>query len=240
MSFILDALRKSEIERQQEAAPRVMHLPLAVPGPTLPAWALAVMAVLAACVLVLAGAWWQGTRAPSAAATDSTPQPIESAPVAAATHSTPQPTESAPSGSAAATRTVPAPAGVERPDLEPAADAPADLATAARGPSDARAGSGEADKAVAPTSPSRAPSEPSRAASNLPTRAQLLAEGVAIPPLRIDLHSFGESPAQRFLFINGTRYAEGERLEQGPRLVAITRNGAVMSYEGREFRLSPD
>jgi hypothetical protein len=39
------------------------------------------------------------------------------------------------------------------------------------------------------------------------------------------------------VFINGRRYAEGESLLEGPRVVAITQELAVLSYGGAEFRL---
>jgi hypothetical protein len=68
MSFILDALRKSEHERQRSAAPSLSHVPLAHPRRNLPAWAIVVIGALAAAVLVLGGAWWQSQRAPPAAA----------------------------------------------------------------------------------------------------------------------------------------------------------------------------
>ena len=62
MSFILDALRKSEHERQRSAVPGLSHVPLATPRRELPGWALLVIGVLAAAVLVLGGAWWQSQR----------------------------------------------------------------------------------------------------------------------------------------------------------------------------------
>ena len=65
MSFILDALRKSEHERQRSTLPGLSQVPLATPPAQLPRWALVVIGVLAAGVLVLGGAWWQSTRAPT-------------------------------------------------------------------------------------------------------------------------------------------------------------------------------
>ena len=59
MSFILDALRKSEHERQRSATPGLSQVPLATPQPHTPPWALAVMSVLVAAVLALGVAWWQ-------------------------------------------------------------------------------------------------------------------------------------------------------------------------------------
>ena len=53
MSFILDALRKSEHERQRSAVPGLAQVPLATPQAQIPRWALGVMGVLGAAVLAL-------------------------------------------------------------------------------------------------------------------------------------------------------------------------------------------
>src|SRR5690606_6785030 len=73
VSFILDALRKSERERRQEIPPSIARITDAVPSRATPTWALATIAVLGACVLALGGAWIYtvvtepaGTTAPGA------------------------------------------------------------------------------------------------------------------------------------------------------------------------------
>ncbi|HET7607792.1 MAG TPA: hypothetical protein VFL84_03885, partial [Gammaproteobacteria bacterium] len=73
MSFILDALRKSEHERQRSATPGLTQVPLATPEPQMPRWALGVIGILVAAVLVLGGAWWQSTRVPAEVAASSAP-----------------------------------------------------------------------------------------------------------------------------------------------------------------------
>ena len=66
MSFILDALRKSEHERQRSAVPGLSQVPLATPQAQMPRWALAVISVLGAAVVALGGAWiYSSTRAPA-------------------------------------------------------------------------------------------------------------------------------------------------------------------------------
>src|SRR5690606_26193118 len=57
VSFILDALRKSERERRQDAAPGIARIPDAVPPRTTPTWAIATIAALGVGVVVLGGAW---------------------------------------------------------------------------------------------------------------------------------------------------------------------------------------
>jgi general secretion pathway protein B len=68
----------------------------------------------------------------------------------------------------------------------------------------------------------------------------LAAEGIAVPPLHLQLHAYSQRPADRFVFINGTKYVEGDRLAEGPQLVTIEPNGAVLSQQGRRFLLAPD
>ena len=46
-----------------------------------------------------------------------------------------------------------------------------------------------------------------------------------------------EQPADRFVFINGRKYVEGERLLEGPQLVSIEPTGAVLAHAGRRFVL---
>jgi general secretion pathway protein B len=67
-----------------------------------------------------------------------------------------------------------------------------------------------------------------------------MAEGIALPTLRLELHAFSDRPSDRFVFINGRKYLEGERLFEGPELVTIEANGAVLSQQGRRFLLAPE
>ena len=72
----------------------------------------------------------------------------------------------------------------------------------------------------------------------LPSAASLEAEGIAVPKLVLQLVAFYDSPAERYVFINNARYKEGATLAEGPRVLSITTNGAVLSYLGREFMLT--
>src|SRR6267142_2474159 len=53
MSFILDALKKSELERQRQSVPGLVDSGVARPRPRLPAWAVAPGLLLAVNLLVL-------------------------------------------------------------------------------------------------------------------------------------------------------------------------------------------
>lgn len=59
MSFILDALRKSESERQREAAPSLARAPLAAVRRETPPWVWLVLVLLLVALAAVAAAWWQ-------------------------------------------------------------------------------------------------------------------------------------------------------------------------------------
>lgn len=73
MSFILDALRKSESERQQSAVPGISDVPAVVHSTRIPKWTAGVIATLSAVVLVLGWAWWHSTDSGEAEVADIRP-----------------------------------------------------------------------------------------------------------------------------------------------------------------------
>jgi general secretion pathway protein B len=52
---------------------------------------------------------------------------------------------------------------------------------------------------------------------------------------RLDLHAYSEEPRNRFILVNLKKYREGERLESGLVLEEILPDGMVMSYRGERF-----
>ena len=71
MSFILDALKKSETDRQRQTSPALFEVKVAAPRRRLPIWGIAVGALLAVNIAFLI---WYGLRSPAA------PAPISSSP----------------------------------------------------------------------------------------------------------------------------------------------------------------
>lgn len=229
MSFILDALRKSEHERQRSTVPGLSQVPVAIPQPQLPRWAVVVMGALAGVVLVLGAAWWQSLRPPA--------EPAGS-PAGIVERSIELPPSSSTGASETSVSSRPA-----APD--PLAPAPAPSLAAAAG-----AAAIEAESAPPAAAPTSAPtSAPFSAAPRLdvptdgvtlPSPAALAAEGIAVPPLRLELHAFSSRPHERFVFINGRKYVEGDRLTEGPQVVSIAPTGAVLAHAGRQFLLVQD
>jgi general secretion pathway protein B len=238
MSFILDALRKSEHERQRSATPGIANVPFGAPRKVLPGWAVALIALLAVAVLALGGAylrsqWSAGTR--QARSTPAGETPI--APPASASRAPmaqrPAPAADRPAQLAEhslardSARSVPPPTQSSLRST-PASPSSSTLATPP----------GEVSDEPLPPRTERASEPASKGGPVLPSAASLEAEGIAVPKLALQLVAFYDSPAERYVFINGAKYREGATLSEGPKVVSITTNGAVMYYLGREFMLT--
>ena len=205
MSFILDALRKSEKERQQSTVPGISDVPAVVHSTRIPTWAVVVIVTLSAGVLFLGGAWWQDR--------DDDPD------VAAAR----------PSGVLPQAGTV-SPA--------PAPDAVRDLA---REPTAETAATPTAQQpAVTPAPQAEPPPEIPTMVIGPPTMVELIADGMALPRLTLELHVYSAAPADRFVRINSASYREGEVLSDGPSVESITEEGVILDYRGQNFFLSAD
>lgn len=59
-----------------------------------------------------------------------------------------------------------------------------------------------------------------------------------LPALTMSIHVYTEDPAGRFVLVNGERYVEGDRLAPGVRLVSIVREGAVIDFRDHRFLLA--
>jgi general secretion pathway protein B len=74
---------------------------------------------------------------------------------------------------------------------------------------------------------------------NLPTADEVSARG-GMPELRLELHVYSNRPEERFVFVNGRRYREGDTTADGAAVEQITRDGVVMSAGGSRFLLPRD
>jgi general secretion pathway protein B len=216
MSLILEALRKSEAERQRAQGPG-LHAP-ASPRPTrreAPGAGPWIAAAVGAALL--AGAWWV-TRTPSVPAPIEAPAPrvdtrVEAPPVAA--EPAPAPVAIEPPAPAPPARRAPEPAIIEAPPrtaIEPAPRAP--------------------EPAPAPMSPPAA-AEP--APAPLPGLSSLSAgERAALPPLKLSMFVWSPEPARRFAIVDGNRVGEGALLAGGT-VAEIRPGGLVLDVGGRRL-----
>jgi len=221
MSFILDALKKSEAERQQKGKAEFAGVPTSSGEKGPPRWLWIVAVLLVINLAVLIGLLLR-PEAPGPAVAK--PAPSARQPLAQ-----PAALPEATSGSApfeeqvaAARRNAP-PAQPETP--EPAAVAQPETTRTAQ--------------PVTAAASTRAAA--ARADASMPTFLQLQAEGkLTLPDLHVDIHVYSERPEDRFVFINMTRHREGGRLPEGPVVAEITSDGVVLRHEGVTFLLPRD
>jgi len=126
MSFILDALKKSESDRQRQGGPALFEVKVAPPRHALPPWAVAIAVLLLANLGVVAWFLLRHTPAPAAgeaAAATRVPVPAraEAAPPAATAMNTPAAAApaAAPAPRSVTTAPAPAPAPARAPPVDP-------------------------------------------------------------------------------------------------------------------------
>jgi general secretion pathway protein B len=221
VSFILDALKKSESERQRQAGPALMEVRIAPPRHRLPLWATLVGALLLLNILVLAAVllFRERPAPPSAAlpvnAPASLPQRVPSAtPAAATAPPAVNPAEIQPLPGAVLPAT-PLPSG---PAIPPSAN-PADYLPAL------------------PAGSSPLPAREAPEDANLPTRDDMVAAGQQLPEVRLSLHVFDPAPANRYVLLNSSRLREGDSMADGLKLERITESGVILAWRGQRFRL---
>jgi general secretion pathway protein B len=244
MSFILDALKKSESDRQRQNGPALFEVRVAPRRAALPPWAIAIAALLAVNLAIVVWMMTRHAAPPPASPPTGAAPPAAAAPVVAAA---PAPGATAPSGAPAGPGgTAPPPAP---PPAPPAATTPAPQATLASAPAP------EAAPAAAPaagTSPDDyAPAaEPAAdggfggevrrgTGEGVPLYRQSTA-AAQLPQLHLDLHAYAVKPEDRWAMINMHKVREGDSLPEGVHVEQITPDGVVLSYQGSQFLLPRD
>jgi general secretion pathway protein B len=61
----------------------------------------------------------------------------------------------------------------------------------------------------------------------------------SLPEMKMDAHFYTEVEGRSFVMINLRKYKVGERLAEGPQVVEIVGDGVILSHQGREFLLTP-
>jgi len=104
-------------------------------------------------------------------------------------------------------------------------------------------------KPITPASPvSRADSQqielpdkiaqPSPAEANIPSRRELpVSVQQSLPPINIEGHIYDANPVARMVIINGAIRREKQRIDHGMILEEITPNGVILSYQGHVFHM---
>jgi general secretion pathway protein B len=213
MSFILDALKKSETERQRADTPALYEMKVAPARRGVAAWLIVLAALLVINVVVLSVVLLRGT------------------------HSAPPQFDANSTGTA-----VPAPTATAPPSAAPASAAPLPAA-APSGPMPSalppdNAATGTAAPAADDDAPAVEPPATGAAVPDLPTYEQAAsAPGADLPELRLDLHAYASNPADRFVLLNMLNLKEGQTSPAGVHVESITPDGAILSWRGTKFFL---
>lgn len=227
MSYILEALRKSDQQRQRGAAPTLHTAPPPMPVSSqnrVSRNALLAVALLGAGILL---GWlrpWQSASQAPATVHTSPPLAVPQAPARRAESETPAPVPSpaprhAPVDSmASAPQDLPPPIRIEptRPPLIVTPDIRKDAVAMDIPP---------------PVVPSDAKPE-SKAISQSELPASIQRE---IPVMSIALHAYAASPRDRMVMINDRMLRQGDTLAAGLRLEQITPDGLILGYKGYRF-----
>jgi len=264
MSFILDALKKSELERQRQSGPGLLEMPIAARRRRVPVWAWVLAGLLCVNVAVLlflllrGGADGKshtatngGAQSPHARQARLTPTGGAQQDAAAADHFSPmdsQPVyapeipvqeEGAASTLATAVPVQRVPVQAEpmqaAPNFNASASRPAPVEHTARR-ADAAGGSAFAGRPDTGRADPVLNDEPPEEDEMLPSISELnLSGNQALPEIHLDVHVYATRAADRFVYINMRKYREGAVLEEGPTLEHIRRNGVVLNYHGLRF-----
>jgi len=240
MSFILDALKKSELERQRQAMPGLVEAGIARPRQRLPGWAIAVCVLLGINLAVLLAVLARGWMNTHPAASSAAQRPAADGAAVADT------------GAQGAHGT----AGGDTPWSPLDADTDAAPVYAPEVPVTSAAPVAEPPAAAPVTRQAAAPGSPAAhplrrhdpvlndrnyqpdEEENLPSVSELNLTGAqALPELHLDVHVYATNSAERFVFINMRKYHEGATLQEGPIVERIRRDGVILNYQGLRFLL---
>jgi general secretion pathway protein B len=269
MSFILDALRKSEHARQRQTGPGLAEVPVAPTKPKTNVWATAAVALLVVNLLAVGILLLRRAQQEDAAA--SIAAPTAAVAVAGDSPGPANPTLRAPPtvGTPVTQDAAPVRAPVDEPagpgGRNPLADEVGDSSNGLEASSQAAAAAVPAgpravvkngnvrrggsvvyapvpeasDLPYSPPPERPAVQQAAPRVAAMPNADEVAARG-DVPALHLDLHVYATQPQQRFIFVNSRKYKEGDALAEGPLVEQITPDGAVLNFRGSRFKLSND
>jgi general secretion pathway protein B len=241
MSYILDALRKSEQSRRPGGPVRssgAVH-EIRVPIPSR-GWLLALGLVLLFGLLASLLIFWRGlsqeaTVLPPPAAVAETPLSLNPVvPVANAVSPVTEPRANVPEEKTAAPETPSLRNNAAVLDLSE--QAPSVRADPKPGKSKTKV---QHAKVRVPSTGVVMPATPPMASDGIPFLLQMPSEFQRLlPPLKVTIHVYSPDESQRILFLNNREYHKGDQIEAGIRVEDIVPEGAVLSYQGERFKVS--
>jgi general secretion pathway protein B len=219
MSYILDALKRADAERERGHVPGLHSQSASLPSPVRagqrrqrPAW----MPMAAATALLLTAAaavwWWRSAPGREASPTAAV-QPPAVAP-------DPQPPVPTPPAAVVETPTAPpAPAlPILAPPPPPPPPAPAPATTPATSPATALSNGNVRSSIKLPPPAATAPS--------------------SAPPVKVSGATYSENPSHRMLIANGKVVHEGQEIEPGLTVEVISPRSAVLNHRGSRYNIN--
>jgi general secretion pathway protein B len=242
VSFILDALKKSENERQRQTGPSLADVPISRSETQKPWWAFAVAGLLVVNLVVLVVVLLRNddpAEAPPTRVAMPEQQQQYIPPPAPVRQQVPQPVQPPAGNPAVHPLADEASTPIGEQPVDPSLAANPGLASAANVPEGPPLVRPIQPPAVAPAPATATFAARNAAAANevLPTPMDLAASGKQLPDLHLDIHVFSAVPAERFVLVNMRRYGEGQLLSEGPTVEQITSEGVVLNHRGLRFLL---
>lgn len=244
MSYILEALKKSEQERQIGHVPdlSVVQETPARAAPRWPRWLLAALLLNVAILSVLAWRVWDARMSPTVASAPTGPEPAAPAgamPAQPATGAEPAVDTLASTSPAAVVVPEQKPAEVQDEVPEPALPEPVSQmpAPAVESVQSMQAAT-DPQTQLGPDLEALPPVDGADVATAVPRWEDLPAEQRAgLPVPRIDVHVFAQEPERRFVLIDLQKYKQGDTLGDGVVIETILSDGIVLSYQGQQYRV---
>jgi len=212
MSFILDALKKSETDRQQHSSAEFAAVPSSAPTSAIPRWLWIVGGLLAINFVVLVGVLLR----PSPVASPQNDALPVTAPLPENTVRADTPAQSSFESRVAIARENAPQQQANSPVADVAATNPEAL------------------------QPDLISQNPTAIPSNdlYPSIQEVRAKGLLeIPDLHLDIHVYDANPENRFVFINMTKLREGSQLAEGLEVAEIAPEGVVLRHRDQLFLL---
>jgi general secretion pathway protein B len=232
VSFILEALRKSEAARRRSEAPGLFSAMRDAPAPArerrqAPVWIVGIVGVLSLAVatwLVLQRDPAPTAPTPQAAIVDAPADAPADAPVAAPVMQVPQPAQpvaSSPPPAPPVTAPAPPPARASVATTPAAAPAAAPL-----------------PESLPEPPPASRPPAPRPAGDGRPMALSALDAGTRkqLPALRMSMHMWNEDAGRRFVILDGQRVGEGDLIGEA-QVESITRDGVILNWQGVRLRI---
>jgi general secretion pathway protein B len=214
MSYILDALKKSDQQRQRGATPTLQAAQITVAAPKRPMF---IYYGLLAAVLLGAGimiGWlqpWQPEQPPFETELTATKSPISISQQAA-------------------------PAPLLAPPEMPGALKPNNPVLASAGTPVAAAPIPDKSMPDETMPKSASLAGVAQEQKTVPFNELPIPIQQEIPVMTVQLHSYSSNPSERLVYINSIRLREGEPLMLGLKLEQITPDGMIFSYKGYRFQ----